>query len=860
MRPFTIVQHVIFTIIFILFLLGLYGYFFRHETNYCEMTYMYENPTYPPIAMSSVIEKSYPRYSLHSYCEGVRCEAHRQGQFEGHPVLFIVGNADSYRQVRSLGSVAYRMNDEKKKRLDYFSIDFNEELSALFGGVLDQQTEFVAHSIRTILSLYKSKRTIILVGNSIGGLLSRAIFIKSIDPSLVRLIITQATPHQAPVIHSDSYVLDFYHRVNEHWRTEWNQTLKHLVVLSLAGGDRDHLVRSDLCSLKGLTDPSRSIDILTSAVPNVWSSTDHRCIVWCRQLVLTTTRALIDIVQNKEPIIETLKRYFQPSIDLQSASNSSLVLNKEPIVVTQSRITLTRQESTDYSIPIQSSTYRKIILHSTNARIFLQTKTNLKEITSTLIPLPPSYSERKSIEFHLQPLDSALNKVQSIVIRLDHSKAQVDVFQIDQDEKTVDLPIFTSQTFNFQKIGYVKLNFPTLTHLWQVYTIRLVSNKDQVPLMHFHVPWSNEDLYNLVTLRNPSSPSTVLLKSLHRQMRLKLHRPASKNEQSKDSPSLELFLDPQISYTLHIDLSFVDVLAQLVRYHVFLLPTFLFTVLCVSFTLQIYDVRLRVYQTMFAWQVHLPFAVLLTVLYRLLILLCPRSNFVVNLSDNSYYFLLLPMVLYAVALTLWTFIAFIVDYMIFDFIRRFLYPIFIQFHAELSQQTKYTRLVQTILLGSPLIYALIFSGSSAHIALFFLAIGHTLWRGTINIRLREILTTLLFFHGLLVLLNLTGFIIHVRSVFVQSFAPLVMIMPDPSFVSAICSIVAFSFRFIFDRTKITLIGKLRILAHRYARVICMGAAVLSQVYCSYSMSYLWIGICVIFVQATLLFFVPVHQE
>lgn len=117
------------------------------------------------------------------------------------------------------------------------------------------------------------------------------------------------------------------------------------------------------------------------------------------------------------------------------------MLNKKPIVVTQSRITLTRQESTDYSIPIQSSTYRKIILHSTNARIFLQTKTNLKEITSTLIPLPPSYSERKSIEFHLQPLDSALNDVQSIVIRLDHNKAQVDVFQIDQDEKTVDLPM-----------------------------------------------------------------------------------------------------------------------------------------------------------------------------------------------------------------------------------------------------------------------------------------------------------------------------------------------------------------------------------------------------------------------------------
>lgn len=96
----------------------------------------------------------------------------RNSAFQGHPVLFIVGNADSYRQVRSLGSVAYRMGDQQKQ-LDYFSIDFNEELSALFGGVLQQQTEFVAHAIRTILSLYKTKRTIVLVGNSIGGLLAR---------------------------------------------------------------------------------------------------------------------------------------------------------------------------------------------------------------------------------------------------------------------------------------------------------------------------------------------------------------------------------------------------------------------------------------------------------------------------------------------------------------------------------------------------------------------------------------------------------------------------------------------------------------------------------------------------------------
>ena len=62
---------------------------------------------------------------------------------------------------------------EGQKSLDFFSIDFNEELSALFGSVLEQQTEFVAFAIKRILLFYPANQKIILVGNSIGGLLAR---------------------------------------------------------------------------------------------------------------------------------------------------------------------------------------------------------------------------------------------------------------------------------------------------------------------------------------------------------------------------------------------------------------------------------------------------------------------------------------------------------------------------------------------------------------------------------------------------------------------------------------------------------------------------------------------------------------
>jgi glycosylphosphatidylinositol deacylase len=41
---------------------------------------------------------------------------------------------------------------------DYFSIDYAEELSALSGGVLEQQAQFAAHCVHKILQLYAKKQ------------------------------------------------------------------------------------------------------------------------------------------------------------------------------------------------------------------------------------------------------------------------------------------------------------------------------------------------------------------------------------------------------------------------------------------------------------------------------------------------------------------------------------------------------------------------------------------------------------------------------------------------------------------------------------------------------------------------------
>lgn len=87
---------------------------------------------------------------------------------------------------------------------DYFAIDFKEEFSALYGGSLQNQSAFVSKSIQHILSLYKEDvpKSVVLIGHSIGGLVSLSALKDQNIKGKVNTIINLATPHQ-PVIVAD---------------------------------------------------------------------------------------------------------------------------------------------------------------------------------------------------------------------------------------------------------------------------------------------------------------------------------------------------------------------------------------------------------------------------------------------------------------------------------------------------------------------------------------------------------------------------------------------------------------------------------------------------------------------------------
>lgn len=66
---------------------------------------------------------NFPAYGLYAYSEGQLAQKTRNMQFTGAPVIFVPGNAGSYKQARSLASVALRkgIDNGLRHHLDYFT-------------------------------------------------------------------------------------------------------------------------------------------------------------------------------------------------------------------------------------------------------------------------------------------------------------------------------------------------------------------------------------------------------------------------------------------------------------------------------------------------------------------------------------------------------------------------------------------------------------------------------------------------------------------------------------------------------------------------------------------------------------------
>lgn len=247
------------------------------------------------------------------------------------PVLFIPGNAGSYKQVRSLASESaqYYYNtiaqdpkalEEGATSIDLFSVDFNEDFTAFHGQTLLDQAEYLNDAIAYILALYHDPRrsqrnpalpdpsSVILIGHSMGGVVARTMLIMpNYQTNSVNTIVTMSTPHARPPVAFDGDIVRTYKQTNDYWRKAYSQKwandnpLWHVTLISIAGGGLDTVVPSDYASLESLVPATHGFTVFTSSVPNAWTGADHLQMVWCAQLVKPIIRSILHSVDVQRP-------------------------------------------------------------------------------------------------------------------------------------------------------------------------------------------------------------------------------------------------------------------------------------------------------------------------------------------------------------------------------------------------------------------------------------------------------------------------------------------------------------------------------------------------------------------------------
>ncbi|VDN23718.1 unnamed protein product [Gongylonema pulchrum] len=283
----------------------------------------------------------FSHYSTVLYGEGeYSISFFKTGAVSGIPVVFVPGNAGSSRQVRSLGSVLHNKTESRRLpfTFDVFAVDFNEELSGLSGMYLERQIKYLGEAVRRVKALYSSPPPgIIFVGHSIGGIVIRSLLLDaSFDPAQIAFIVTLGTPHKHPPLVFDWYMEYIYSAMHEAWKRRRNE-LVHLLVLSISGGLKDHLVPEHLT----LDDDVQHVS--TTAVDGIELEADHLCIVWCNQLVRRISRLMVAYATDPSSFHTNAKSFVQQLFDADGVirnpthtavrKKTVLVVRHEPISV-----------------------------------------------------------------------------------------------------------------------------------------------------------------------------------------------------------------------------------------------------------------------------------------------------------------------------------------------------------------------------------------------------------------------------------------------------------------------------------------------------------------------------------------------
>ncbi|ORZ15194.1 PGAP1-like protein-domain-containing protein [Absidia repens] len=304
------------------------------------------------------------KYGLYLYRE---LDVDISDEVTGTPVLFIPGHAGSYKQVRTIAAASayqyYHHGDDRQNHqatggssnLDVFTVDFNEEFSALHGQSLLEQAEYINDAIDYILKLYPQARrqqqlhsdklpdptSIILVGHSMGGIVARTTFtLTNYQPGSIYTVITLSTPHLLPPAPFDWKISAIYDTIDSYWRhgylpdLDYRSSLHEVMLVSIAGGTLDNTICSDSTNVGDLVPPTNGFTVFSTAIPHVWSAADHNEILACQPLDRILARALLDTIDTRrgsqaKPLVDRMaimKKAFLSGLENHHGNSSDLTL------------------------------------------------------------------------------------------------------------------------------------------------------------------------------------------------------------------------------------------------------------------------------------------------------------------------------------------------------------------------------------------------------------------------------------------------------------------------------------------------------------------------------------------------------
>lgn len=386
----------------------------------CQMSYM--RPMFTRFADFDTEHTRFAsKYSLYLYREGGVDEDTR---VKGIPVIFIPGNAGSYKQVRPIAAEAANHFDlalkedgpavaDGKRPLDFFSVDFNEDITAFHGQTLLDQAEYLNDAIAYILTLYHNParslrepglpdpKSVIILGHSMGGVVARTMLtIPNYQEKSINTIVTLSAPHARAPVSFDADMVAAYDHVNSYWRRSYSQLppgknpLDDVTLVSVAGGGLDTMIPSEYASLTSLVPDTHGFTVFTSSIPHVWTGMDHLAIMWCDQFRKAIVKSIFDVVDARR------SSQTKPQADRIKALRKRLLTGMEPVV---GKVTLHQDPDT---MLVLDGTAGPVMAQG--QRLTLGSPHHLKQEKAHLMPIPsqqPTASETRFTFLTDQTLD-----------------------------------------------------------------------------------------------------------------------------------------------------------------------------------------------------------------------------------------------------------------------------------------------------------------------------------------------------------------------------------------------------------------------------------------------------------------------